>query len=223
MRKLLIVVTILVLVIIAGGYIVLSKNTEQQNNSIAEDQYVTKEGYTFAENEQFGYRFQYKTEFIRESNPPVEIFKVLGGDFVHINPNLVKGYQLPGIDISVLDKSLLSNSSLEQWLSKVSTNNFDSLSSDNNLRYFATKSPLILKDDELIFFINEHPFLNGKTPALLIENDNYLIQIQSLYRPFDHFEDLISNFEYLRNDKYQKLERGDLEIIRNYFDNYENL
>lgn len=184
--------------------------------------YPLRSGYILYTNEEFGYRYQYEKDLINEINTKDEFLKIEGGNFIHIDPSQVKGYQYPGISINVYSSRILENSSVEKWIKKVSTDDFANLSNNHDFKYILSNDPLVINQSEIVFFIDDNPLINGKSAVLAIKYNDIFILIQSIFYPFEKYMEFITDFQF-KDTTYRKLTSEDLQNIKTYFNNYETL
>lgn len=184
--------------------------------------YPLRAGHILYTNEEFGYRYQYEKDLINEINTKDEFLKIEGGNFIHIDPSQVKGYQYPGISINVYSSRILENGSVDKWIKKVSTDDFANLSNNHDFKYILSNDPLVINQSEIVFFIDDNPLINGKSAVLAIKYNDIFILIQSIFYPFEKYMEFITDFQF-KDTTYRKLMSEDLQNIKTYFNNYETL
>ncbi len=228
MKKSLLIIIVIVSVSVGGVYYALSNrqqetaqnNQNYQNNIVSNNEYLVKDNYILVENKDFGYRFQYKNTLFRDPIKQDDLFKILGGDSIHGDPAKLKGYQMPEVTIIVYDRSLLNGLPLSKWVASVSTDKFENMSTNQNLKYVSTDYLTIL-DNKIIFLVNSDPLLNSSTPVLLFDNGKYLIELSKVYIPEDFMFDIASTIQVKFDGNYKGLTNEDINSIKSYFKNNE--
>lgn len=222
-----IVITFIVISGILFVGFILAANSKQNFGEEDVNIYQQKEGYELVSNDTFGFKYQYKNSLNRinqYTEESFDLFKIVYSDFIRKDIVDFRGFQYPGIDLTIFDNEVMDETGLEQWVSKVSTDNADNILSNRNLRY-TTTSHLVLSDPNFIFFINSVPSLGGgPLPTLLIFNEQNLFQITqygTIYN-FNDYVDLIETLQIKKDDKFIQLTQDDLNSIKDYYYKNEN-
>ncbi|MEO6728531.1 MAG: hypothetical protein ABIM99_01280 [Candidatus Dojkabacteria bacterium] len=171
--------------------------------------------YKEIENTQFGYKLKYNQNYSVRNQSSDAFVHSLGGYFVSVLQAPTKGYQLPGVDITVLDRSIMGNLSLSEWVESVSADTHEILQENTNQYKYTAANYKTISTDKIIFVANNEPFVNGSA-VLLFDNGTNLIQLSGAFDN-DLFFELAKDFQVKFDNQYLGLTSSDITSIKSFY------
>ncbi|MBE0574124.1 hypothetical protein IH575_04445, partial [Candidatus Dojkabacteria bacterium] len=111
MKKLLFPIIILIILAIGATTYLLVNNTKEE--------WSVKEGYLSLVNKEADYRVLYKENLFVEDIPRDNQVNILGGNTITATSKPSQGYQLPNVRVAWLNREIMKDMTLEEWIMSV--------------------------------------------------------------------------------------------------------
>ncbi len=211
MKKLLFPIIILIILAIGATTYLLVNNTKEE--------WSVKEGYLSLVNKEADYRVLYKENLFVEDIPRDNQVNILGGNTITATSKPSQGYQLPNVRVAWLNREIMKDMTLEEWIMSVIAKTQQELDTNSDKYRYISKGYKVISPNKIVFLVDETGF-SSSPPTLIFDNGDNLIEVVSLWADNLYFE-ILEDFEVKFGNNYIGLTSEEINIIKTYYEQNE--